>query len=129
MQNEISAIKYWQKASKQDFETAKILYSNKKYHHALFFCHLSIEKALKAVIIDKTKKAPPFVHDLLRLAERSTLILSEDVKSGLLEITTFNIQARYDDYKLSFYKKATKAFTLKYFNKTKEILKWLNEQV
>jgi HEPN domain-containing protein len=129
MQNEISAIKYWQKASKQDFGTAQILYANKKYHHALFFCHLSIEKALKAVIIAKTKKAPPFVHDLLRLAEKSTLTLSEDVKGGLLEITTFNIQARYDDYKLSFYKKATRPFTLKYFNKTKEILEWLNEQV
>lgn len=30
--------------------------------------------------------------------------------SQLNEITTFNIEARYDDYKLSFYKKANKEY-------------------
>jgi len=33
-------VAYWLKSSKQDFESAEILYQNKKYHHALFFCHL-----------------------------------------------------------------------------------------
>lgn len=40
----------------------------------------------------------------------------------LTEISAFNIQARYDDYKLNFYKKANKRFTLKYITITKEIL-------
>lgn len=34
-----------------------------------------------------------------------------------------------DDYKLSFYKKANKRFTSKYVNKTKKVLKWLNNQL
>ncbi len=37
-------VKYWLTASKEDFDSAEILFQNKKYHHALFFCHLSIEK-------------------------------------------------------------------------------------
>jgi len=129
MKSEREVIKYWLTASKEDFDSAEILYQNKKYHHALFFCHLSIEKMLKAIIVKSTKTAPPLTHDLVRLAERAAVPLSELQKNELAEITTFNIEARYDDYKLSFRKKAKKQFSLKYLKKTKEMLQWLNKYV
>jgi len=118
---------YWTKASSQDYHTAELLFKNKKYHHALFFCHLSIEKLLKAKITHKTNSAPPYVHDLVRLAEKTGILFSEQLRNDFAEISTFNIQARYDDYKLSFYKKATRIFTKKYLIKTKEILTWLKK--
>lgn len=127
MDNEQKIIYYWTTASKQDFETSEILFENEKYYHALFFCHLSIEKNLKAIIVKTTHEAPPLQHDLVRLAERTGIKLSAKQKVELAEISTFNIEARYDDYKLSFYKKANKKFTSKYVNKTKKILKWLNK--
>lgn len=129
MDNEKKVIEYWATASKQDFEAVEILFKNKKYHHALFFCHLSIEKILKALIVKETRKAPPLVHDLVRLAERTGIKLSVKQRNELAEISAFNIEARYDDYKLSFYKKANKRFTSKYVNKTKKVLKWLNNQL
>lgn len=129
IKSESEVIKYWLKASKEDFDTADILCKNKKYHHALFFCHLSIEKMLKAIIVKSTKTAPPLIHDLVRLAERAAVPLNELQKNKLAEITTFNIEARYDDYKLSFRKKAKKQFSLKYIEKTKEILQWLSKHV
>jgi len=129
MKSEREVIKYWLTASKEDFDSAEILYQNKKYHHALFFCHLSIEKILKAIIVKSTKAAPPFIHDLVRLAERAALPLSELQKNELAEITTFNVEARYNDYKMSFRKKAKKQFSLKYLKKTKEMLQWLNKHV
>ena len=122
-------VKYWLTASKEDFESAEILFQNKKYHHALFFCHLSIEKMLKAIIVKSTKTAPPLIHDLIRLAEKAKLPLSEAQMNELAEITTFNIDARYDDYKLSFRKKAKKQFSLKYLKKTREMLQWLTKHV
>jgi HEPN domain-containing protein len=88
---------------------------------------LSIEKALKAVIIKSTKTAPPLIHDLVRLAEKAAVTLSEAQKNELAEITSFNIAARYDDYKLSFRKKAKKQFSLKYLRKTKKVLQWLRK--
>jgi HEPN domain len=84
---------------------------------------------LKAIIVKSTKNAPPLIHDLVRLAEKAGLDLSEPHKDELAEITTFNIDARYDDYKLSFRKKAKKQFTLKYIKKTEEMLQWLSEHV
>ena len=122
-------VKYWRTASKEDFDSAEILFQNKKYHHALFFCHLSIEKMLKAIIVKSTKTAPPLVHDLIRLAEKAKLPLSEAQKNELVEITTFNIGARYDDYKLSFRKKAKKQFSFKYLKKTREMMQWLSKYV
>ena len=122
-------VKYWLTASKEDFDSAEILFQNKKYHHALFFCHLSIEKMLKAIIVKSTKTAPPLIHDLIRLAEKAKLPLSEAQMNELAEITTFNIDARYDDYKLSFRKKAKKQFSLKYLKKTREMLQWLTKNV
>ena len=116
-------------ASAEDFDSAEILYQNKKYHHALFFCHLSIEKMLKAIVVKSTGAAPPLSHDLVRLAERAGLDLSEPKKNELAEITTFNIAARYDDYKLSFQEKATEKFSVKYLKKTGEILEWLSKHV
>lgn len=127
MKSEQEVIKYWLTASKEDFESAEILYQNEKYHHALFFCYLSIEKMLKAIIIKSTKNAPPLIHDLVRLAEKAGMPLSETQKNELAEITTFNIEARYDDYKLSFRKKAKNQFSLKYLKKTKDILQWLSK--
>ena len=127
MKSEKEVVKYWVTASNEDFDSAEILFQNKKYHHALFFCHLSIEKFLKAIIVKSTKTAPPLIHDLVRLAEKAEVPLSELQKEQLAEITTFNIEARYDDYKLSFRKKAKKQFALKYLKKTKDILQWLNK--
>lgn len=127
MNNEQDVIKYWAGVSKQDFETVGILYKNEKYNHALFFCHLSIEKMLKAIVVKSTKTAPPLIHDLVRLAERTSIELTEKLKEELAEISAFNIEARYDDYKLSFHKKADKRFTLKYITLTKGILRWLRK--
>lgn len=129
MKSKREVIKYWLTGSKEDFGSAEILYKNKKYHHALFFCHLSIEKMLKAIIVKSTKTAPPLIHDLVRLAERAGVPVNELQKNELAEITTFSIEARYDDYKLSFRKKAKKQFTLKYLDKTKEMLQWLSKHV
>lgn len=124
---EQKVIKYWLTMAQQDFETADLLSHNKKYHHALFFCHLSVEKMLKALVVKRTKNAPPLIHDLVRLAEKARLSLSTQRKTDLADLTTFNIEARYDDYKLSFYQKARKPFCTKYLNKTKRLLKWLSK--
>jgi len=129
MNTEKEVINYWLDASRQDFDSAKILFKNRKYHHSLFFCHLSIEKLLKATIVKNTKSAPPFMHDLVRLAERGKISITEEVRNELAEISAFNIEALYDDYKLSFYKKATRIFSEQYLKKTNKILKWLRKYI
>lgn len=43
-------------------------------------------------------------------------------------INTFNISARYDDYKKSFEEKCTDEYTTEQIENIKEVRKWLKEQ-
>jgi HEPN domain-containing protein len=49
---------YWLAESLENLDTAKVLYSNKKYLEAAFFCHLSMEKMLKGFFVKRMKSVP-----------------------------------------------------------------------
>lgn len=114
-------IGYWLQSSKEDLMAAEELYRAKRYHHALFFLHLAIEKILKGIYVDKNEKSPLPIHNLTRLAEQCDIQLDENSRRELNEITTFNISARYDDYKFKFYKKATKEFAVNWLEIGKKL--------
>ena len=90
--------------------------------------HLVLEKILKAIFVKKLNKHPLFTHDLLLLATRSNLELSEEYIEWLDTITTFNINARYDNYKQDFYKLCTKEFTDTWINRIEILRRWLMTQ-
>lgn len=120
-------IAYWIKSSDNDFQAMNHLFEKGHYTWALFIGHLVVEKLLKALYTQKIKTNPPFIHDLYRLSEKCKIDLSEDQKDCLDTITTFNIQARYDDYKMEFYKKCTKQFTKEWFDSITELRTWIKE--
>ena len=96
---------HWIEMSDKDFETMQHLYQSKDMHWAIFVGHLVLEKLLKAVIVKQTNNAAPFTHDLSRLAEATTLNFTNEQLDWLDTITTFNINARYNDYKKNYPKK------------------------
>ena len=122
-------IEYWLTSSKDDLDTADKLFVAKKYHHCLFFVHLALEKVLKAVYASRKHQAPPLVHDLVRLAQKSDLEIGESLTFQLVEISTFNVAARYDDYRFKFYKKATREYANRWLKAGKELYKYFSDQV
>lgn len=112
---------YWHNSAKDALDTAETLFTPGKYHHCLFFLHLAIEKILKAVYVKNKNSTPLPIHDLVRIAEASGAPVSENRKMELTEISSFNISARYDDYKNQFYKKATTEYTNKWMKIGKTI--------
>lgn len=74
------------------------------------------------------RKNPPYSHDLPYLAGKAGLRLDEQDIHDLKVISTFNIAARYDNDKFTFYKKCTPEYTAAYFEKSKKIFVWLTEQ-
>ena len=123
-----SIISYWIKMSDNDFDTMNDLFKVKRYNWALFIGHLVIEKLLKACFVKHHAQHPPLIHDLLKLALKSNLELSEKQKLNLDTITTFNINARYDDYKLAFFKKCTKAYTTQWINNITDFRQWIKDE-
>lgn len=120
-------ITYWIKSSDNDFKAMNHLFEKGHYTWTLFVGHLVVEKLLKALYAQKFETNPLFIHDLYRLAEKCSIDLDEDQKDSLDTITTFSIQARYDDYKMEFHKKCTKQFTKQWIDSIAELRKWIKE--
>lgn len=123
--NEI--IKYWIKSSDNDYKTMEYLFKGGNYPWSLFVGHILVEKLLKAYYVKHIDTNTPYIHDLLRIADKSGLGLSEEQKNFLDTLTSFNIKARYDDYKLRFYKICTKRFAYEYITKIKEFRVWIKK--
>lgn len=122
-------IKYWIDASEVDFVAMNNLFNSKDYVWALFLGHLVIEKLIKALAAKNKIKTIPKLHDLNKLARLASLQLNDDQKNLFDIITSFNIEARYPDYKKEFYKKCDISFTSKYIDEIKGIRNWLLEHI
>jgi HEPN domain-containing protein len=118
-------IVYWVETAEQDYETMMHLYDSKDYHWSLFMGHLVLEKLLKAVYVSRKDIEVPRIHDLLRLSEKAGLDTNNEQKDHMDLITSFNIVARYPDYKQSFYQKCTKIFVDESLMAIKELRTWL----
>lgn len=120
-------IKYWLKSAQHDLESAKSIFDSGRFDWSLFVGHLALEKILKAIFVDKNdNKLPPKIHNLVRLAELSKIKLDEEQKFLLDKINDFNLQTRYPDYKLEFYKRCTKEYTTDYLGKIEDFYEWFS---
>lgn len=120
-------VKYWKETSDRDYETMIHLFQSKDFHWSLFIGHLVIEKLLKAIFVINNDHniVPPKTHDLLLLAKKAGIETNDEINDMLDFVTTFNINARYPDYKQEFYRKCTMKFTQDAINKIKELRQWL----
>ena len=97
MINIIKQIEYWQTGAEEEMLNAKIMIENKRYLAGLFFCHLCIEKILKALIVKTTQNHPPRIHDLERLLVITQLTLDVEQMIFLTEMQVFQIEGRYPE--------------------------------
>lgn len=104
-----------------------VLYKNKKYNWSLFIGHLVIEKLLKAFYARRNRLQPyaPRSHDLKYLANKVGIVLTEEQKELLGNISDFNLNARYDIYKNDFKSKCTKEYVNEQIKNIKEVREWL----
>lgn len=123
-------IHYWLKTAEHDLSSANALFKNFKYDWCLFLRHLVLEKTLKALWVKNNEnKAPPKTHNLVKLVEESRIQMTDEMKLQLLNINDFNIETRYPDYKLNYYKKCNKKFTERNFKIIKELYLWIKGQI
>jgi HEPN domain-containing protein len=122
-------VKYWVDSSDEDFETMIAMFESERYSWSMFVGHLMIEKLLKALFVKVNNEFPPFIHNLLRLAEKCNLDLNEEHRLFFATVTAFNINARYDDYKMSFQKTCTAEFSGIWIEELKNKRLWIKELV
>ncbi|MBN1924592.1 MAG: HEPN domain-containing protein [Prolixibacteraceae bacterium] len=120
-------IESWIKSSDNNFDEMLDFYKIGRNNWALFIGHLCIEKLLKAYYIKIHHKHSMNLHNLARIAELAEIELTKEQKSDFAMITTFNISARYDDYKQNFYKKCTPGFTKIWIEKIESYRIWIKK--
>lgn len=112
-------IKQWLYRAKRDMRAAKILFEGKSYPQCLFWCHLVIEKMLKALVIRKTGKQAPYIHDLQRLYHFADLqIFDKEDYEILAEFTLFNQMGRYHDITNVLVKRCAPAYVRQFLDIT-----------
>jgi HEPN domain-containing protein len=123
-------IQFWIESADNDLDTAQKLFEAEKFDWCLFLGHLVLEKALKAHYVqDNENQMPPRIHNLVKLAEKTRIPLSEENRVFFDEVSDFNLQVRYPEYKREFQKKCTSEFCDEKFTKIKEHYKWLKSQL
>jgi HEPN domain-containing protein len=126
MINTDKQIDYWISSSENDFDTAQLLIDNNKIISGLFFCHLVIEKALKAHVVKNTKQIPPKSHNLIFFSDKTNLNIIEDDEIFFGILMKYQLLGRYPDYNPVI---PDKSKANEYLIRTREILKWLKEQL
>ena len=128
--NNTELVRYWFESSDNDYETMQVLYKNKKNTWCLFIGHLVIEKLLKVIYARNNTENPiaPKIHNLILLSQKAKLIVPANIREKIQIINTFNISARYDDYKRSFDNKCTDNYTEMQVRNIEEVREWLKKQ-
>jgi HEPN domain-containing protein len=115
-------IDYWLAGADDDIITADLLIREGRILHGLFFCHLVIEKALKAHCVKKIEDVAPRTHNLVNLSEIAGLTFEEETQIFIGILMKYQLQGRYPDYNPVL---PALYSVEEYLNKTKNLLRWL----
>jgi HEPN domain-containing protein len=121
---------HWLERAYYDLETAMAMLDAKRYLYVAYMCQQAIEKLLKAIIAQHGKENPP-IHNLNRLAELAELsgALSDEQVDLMAELTAYNIEARYGDYKESLSEVIDIQRAKSLYAQTRELFSWLSKKI
>jgi len=118
----------WFRQAQYDLGTAESLVSSGRYPPAVFFCHLALEKALKALCAEKFDSEPDKTHNLVYLVELLGLELPQPYLDSLFVINRTGVTGRYPHNLEKVLEQYTTEKTRKLLADTREILTWLMQR-
>jgi HEPN domain-containing protein len=122
-------VQYWVELALADWPVVNHLFASGDYNYALFFGHLYLEKLLKALVVKATQQHAPRRHDLLLLAERAGLTVSEDIRDVLVRITGYSTETRYPEERLGVQKRYTREYCEGEIKVIREVAQWLKSEL
>jgi len=79
----LKATANWLAQVDYDIATAEQMLHAGRYIYVIFMSHMALEKALKALVTEETQKLPPRTHNLIDLAQRAHVVLSQEQQDFL----------------------------------------------
>jgi len=96
-----------------------------KRREALFFAHLALEKALKALVVKATRELAPLSHNLAFLAEKTELKFQESDLAFFIDMNRFSLHGRYPDPDRPL---PSRLEAEQHVRRVEEMLKWLTQR-
>ena len=118
----------WYFQSDYDLETAVDMLKSGRNVYCIFMCHLSLEKALKGLLIKKKGEFPSKSHSLIYFVDKVELELSESQYEFIFMLNKISVPTRYpEDLKKLFIAYTTER-TESILHQTKEVQLWIKQQ-
>ena len=123
----LKATANWLAQVDYDIATAEQMLHTGRYIYVIFMCHMALEKALKALVTEETQKLPPRTHNLIDLAQRAQVVLSQEQQDFLGKINNTSVVVRYPDDLSAMVSQYPEAIAQDYLERTKELILWVRQ--
>ena len=118
----------WYFQSDYDLETAQDMFNSGRNVYCIFMCHLSLEKALKGLLIKRTGEFPSKTHNLIYFIEKIVLKMNMEAFEFVNTLNKVSIPTRYPEYLRKLFSTYSKEITIDILNYTKELQSWIKQQ-
>lgn len=122
-----SATKNWIASADYDLVTAGNLLKTRRFIYVVFFCHLAIEKALKAIYSKRFSQMPPYTHNLNRLIEVLGISLENKHRVFIDRISLQSVPTRYPSDLARLSRQLNKKAAEEHLKQTRQVIKWLKK--
>ena len=102
---------HWVKGSDFNWREVEKMIADDSIIPGLFWLHLSLEKLAKALWVqDNGGNTPPFTHNIGKVLAATTLVISPAQARFVQQLNTFQLEGRYEDYRMNLRQGATTEF-------------------
>ena len=119
----------WVEDAEYDLQSAKAMLDSGRYFFVVFMCHLTIEKLLKSVIIERQGIEPPKIHNLFGLIARAGLTIPPERRPLINELDNMSVVTRYPEGRRAIAGTLTDESTAALYAKTVEFAQWLKQEL
>lgn len=118
----------WYFQSDYDLETAFDMFKSGRFVYCIFMCHLSLEKALKGLLVKSKEEFPSKSHSLIYFVEKLELKMEDSNYEFLFSLNKISVPTRYPEDLRKLVTAYSKERTENILNRTKEIQLWIKQQ-
>ncbi len=118
--------KLWFELAEDDYQNALLLWENHRYGATVFFLQQSVEKILKAYIVEVKRKLPRKTHRIEALIEDADLDLAKIDSPKVEELSKAYIRVRYPDLSRQYYQSRARVEPL--INLAKKVYLWVKDE-
>ncbi len=119
----------WIEDATYDLESAKAMLDSGRLFFVVFMCHLTVEKMLKAAIVEREGVDPPRIHNLVGLATRAGVPIPEEHLGIVNELDSMSVVTRYPDGRRAIADSLTTERAVSTYDRTGGLVEWLRQEL